>query len=348
MKPILDIKDFLALSGKLPVVDVRSPAEFTHGHFPEAVNIPLFNNEERAEVGTAYIQKSRKAALMKGFEIAGPHMAEYVRKAWKVAEKRGVLMYCWRGGMRSSSMAWLFRTAGIPVATLEGGYRAYRRHLKSSLRTPVPLVVIGGMTGSGKTRVLNELQQEGIQALDLEYLAGHKGSAFGSLGQPPQPTTEQFENNLFQVFRTLDPSRVILVEDESKSIGSVQIPDEWFLQMKTAPVIVLDVPRPVRIKHLVEEYAGFHPELLKDSLTRIRKKLGGERWQQAVRALEQKDFHTVADISLQYYDKTYRYGLSKRNPETLFTVKSDHGDARQTAQQIIDLLKKQKKLHMPV
>ena len=348
MKPILDIKGFLALSGNLPVVDVRSPAEFTRGHFPGAFNIPLFNDEERSAVGTAYKQVSRKAAMMKGFEIAGPHMAEYVRKAWEVAGDRGLLMYCWRGGMRSASMAWLFRTAGIPVATLEGGYRSYRRYLKASLQTPVPLIVIGGMTGSGKTRVLNELKKEGIQAIDLENLACHRGSAFGALGQPAQPATEQFENDLFQVFRTLDPARVILVEDESKSIGSVQIPDEWFRQMKKAPVIVLDVPRSVRIEHLVEEYAGFDPELLKDSLTRIRKKLGGERWQRAMRALEQKDFHTVADIALQYYDKAYQYGLSRRDPDTLFTVHSNHGDPRKTALHVIYLLKQKEKLHLPV
>ncbi|HDR90132.1 MAG TPA: tRNA 2-selenouridine(34) synthase MnmH [Bacteroidetes bacterium] len=348
MKPILNIHDFLALSEHLPVVDVRSPSEFARGHFPGAYNIPLFSDEERALVGTAYKQDSRKAALMKGFEIAGPHLAEYVKKAWEVAGSRGLLMYCWRGGMRSASMAWLFRTAGIPVATLEGGYRSYRRYLKSSLQTPVPLVVIGGMTGSGKTRVLNELEKKGIQVIDLEGLACHRGSAFGALGQPAQPATEQFENNLFQIFRILNPARVIMVEDESKSIGSVQIPDEWFLQMKKAPVIVLDVPRSVRIEHLVEEYAGFNPVLLKDSLTRIRKKLGGERWQQAMKALEQNDFHTVADIALQYYDKAYRYGLSRRDPKTLFTVHSDNADPRKTALHIIDLLEQEEKLHLPV
>lgn len=193
MKPILDIKGFLALSGNLPVVDVRSPAEFTRGHFPGAFNIPLFNDEERSAVGTAYKQVSRKAAMMKGFEIAGPHMAEYVRKAWEVAGDRGLLMYCWRGGMRSASMAWLFRTAGIPVATLEGGYRSYRRYLKASLQTPVPLIVIGGMTGSGKTRVLNELKRKGSRLLTWKiwHATGDLHSEpWGNLHNPPPSSSK--------------------------------------------------------------------------------------------------------------------------------------------------------------
>ncbi len=341
MNPSLDIVEFLSRAKSLPVVDVRSPAEYSRGHIPGATNIPLFNNEERAAVGIRYKQESRRAAILEGLDIVGPKMTGFVKQATSLAGHHGVLVYCWRGGMRSSSMSWLFQTAGIPAQTLAGGYRSYRRHVHTVLAEPARLWVLGGMTGSGKTAVLRELGRSGIQVIDLEELASHKGSAFGALGQDTQPSTEQFENNLYTARAACDTSRIIVVEDESKSIGSVQLPDELYLQMRAAPVVVLEVPLEARIERLVREYAGYPKQALAEALTRIRKKLGGARLQEALRALEQQNFREVAKISLEYYDKTYTYGLSRREPHTRIPFPVDADQPVETANRLVVFLHEQ-------
>ncbi len=334
MQKTIPIHDFLMLSAKYPVVDVRSPAEFAHGHFPGAVNIPLFSDEERARVGTVYAQEHPDKAVEEGLRIVGPKMVSFVQHAKKASRENTLLSYCWRGGKRSHSMAWLFDTAGINTFVLEGGYRTFRRHIKASLQKPMSLIILGGMTGTGKTEILQALQKKGEQVIDLEHLAHHKGSVFGALGQEKQPTTEQFENNLFMERNRLDPRKTIWIEDESKSIGKVFIPDELFSQMKRAPLFNLSLDRKYRVNRLVRDYALFDPDDLILSVRKIERRLGGLNTNLCIEAIRQKDFHRAADILLHYYDKTYTHAMTIRSPEKIYSL-SLPGDDPETNAQII-------------
>ncbi|WP_416670847.1 tRNA 2-selenouridine(34) synthase MnmH [Egbenema bharatensis] len=181
----LPLSSFLTTPGI--ILDVRSPAEYEQGHIPGAVSFPLFSNEERAIVGTCYKQQGREQAIELGFEIAGPKCAEFVRRAKGLAPDRLVRVHCWRGGMRSEAIAWILKMAGLRVSVLEGGYKSFRRWVLSCFDQPKPILILGGMTGAGKTVILQELAVRGAQVLDLEALANHRGSSYGNLGLPPNP-----------------------------------------------------------------------------------------------------------------------------------------------------------------
>jgi tRNA 2-selenouridine synthase len=321
----ISISEYWLQGGSAPLIDVRSPGEFEQGHIPGAVNIPLFDNAERVEIGTLYKQAGREAAVMRGLELTGPKMAGFVREARKLASPR-IVAHCWRGGMRSESMAWLWQTAGLEVEVLEGGYKAYRQQVLSELAKPLRLRILGGKTGSGKTAVLREMAAMGGQVIDLEALAHHKGSAFGSLGQQPQPSPEQFENDLHHALRRLDPGQPIWAEDESHSIGRVYIPLPFWRQMLEAPVLAIETPLEDRIAHLVEEYGAFPREGLQQSLDRIQKRLGGQAHTLASDALNRGDLAEVARISLAYYDKTYQYALQRRSENQVQWLRFDAQD----------------------
>jgi tRNA 2-selenouridine synthase len=312
---------FLQMAEYTAIIDVRSPAEFAGGHLPGAFNIPLFNDQERAVVGTLYKQTGQEETILKGLEIAGPKLSGFVKTAKDIAGDKHILVYCWRGGLRSRNMAWLYELAGFKVYVLDGGYKAYRKYIRNQLGVNVNLVILGGKTGSGKTEILDHIQSNGHQIINLEQIAHHKGSAFGDLGQENQPTNEQFENNLYQAMGNLDPDIITWVEDESMGIGRVSIPEPFFRMMRSTEVIFMDLPKSERIKRLVKEYAGFPKERLASGVTRIQKKLGGLNSKRALGALEKDDFYTVADILLFYYDKAYLKGLSMRNQETVSELK---------------------------
>ncbi len=319
-------EEFLAKAVDTPVLDVRSPAEHAAGHLPGAENMPLFTDEERAEVGTLYKRSGRDASVLRGLEIAGPKLAGFAIRGRAAAKDGKILMHCWRGGMRSAHMAWLLELAGLEVGVLEGGYKAYRSFIRDSLARYRRLAVLGGKTGSGKTDILEHISREGLQVVNLEAIAHHKGSAFGDLGQLNQPSNEQFENDLYAALAALDPGKVIFVEDESRGIGRIGIPDVFFRIMREAPVIFLDVPKPERIRRLVREYASFPSERLAAAINRISRKLGGLHCKLALGALEEGDFDTVADILLTYYDKAYLKGLSMRDPESVRQVTVERDD----------------------
>jgi tRNA 2-selenouridine synthase len=317
---ILSIAQFLEKVEQLPVADVRSPKEFAQGHIPGAVNIPLFDNEERALVGTRYKQAGKDAAVLLGLELVGPKMAGFVKQSRKLAPEGKLVVHCWRGGMRSGSFAWLLNTAGLEAATLQGGYKAYRQEVLSRFYQPLQLVVLGGKTGSGKTEVLQYLAALGEQVLDLEALAQHKGSSFGSINEPAQPSSEQFENNLHQALCRLDPARIIWIEDENKSIGTVYLPEGLWQQLSKAQVVFLDVPLEERIQRLVELYTSCDLEQLLQATQRIEKRLGGQAFKQAFKSLEDLDFGTAARFILPYYDKAYLHSLHKRAIDTVHTL----------------------------
>jgi len=332
----LQVKEFLAKSAQLPIVDVRTPSEFAVGHVPNAINIPLFSDAERAQVGTIYKTIGKSEAILLGLELVGPKLASFVQQVTPIAINNQVLVHCWRGGMRSTSMAWLFNLAGIESFTLEGGYKAYRRHIRSCFEQPYNIVVLSGYTGSGKTGILHRLSELGEQVVDLEAIAHHKGSAFGALGQAPQPSNEQFENNLYEYWKRIAPSKRVWLEDESRSIGHVFLPDFIFDKIRTAPVVFIDVDKKVRIERLVSEYAVFEHAALIEAITRISKRMGGVNTKLCMEALERNDYHTVANITLSYYDKTYLYGLTKREDSSIYRLKLESENEYENAEAIVN------------
>lgn len=302
------------------VLDIRTPAEFSEGHLPGAVSFPLFSDEERIIVGTLYKQQGRNQAVLKGLELVGPKLKKFVLKAAKF--EGPLYLYCWRGGMRSNSMAWLLSTAGREVYVLEGGYKAYRGYCRDLIAKGLKLIMLSGPTGSGKTEILQQLALLGHQVLDLERLANHRGSSFGGIGQPPQPTTEQFTNLIFEQISGFDLSRPIWVEGESQNIGKVFILEELFSQMNCCPTIRIDPPKSFRIERLVRDYACFPVEQLQQSVEKISKRLGGADTKDTLEALHAGDYRKVVDITLAYYDKTYDFSMARRETKMVPFVPS--------------------------
>ena len=332
-----DISEFLSLQEQFPVIDVRSPAEFSRGHIPGAANIPLFEDPERAEVGTSYKQEGKQEAILKALGIVGPKMQDMVIRAKEVAPKGNVLVHCWRGGMRSESFAWLLDTSGFgQVTILNGGYKSFRRYVLQELSTPAEMIIVGGFTGSGKTEILHQIGNTS-QFIDLEDLANHRGSAFGGIGQDMQPSTEHFENLLCQQWRNIDRSQPIWLEDESQMIGSVKVPDEFIGNMRRSPVIFLNIPREHRARRLVREYAGLPDDELRSSLYKIEKRLGGDNLQKALIALEEGDYLTVAEIALKYYDKSYKKLIASRDPQLVYYHEISEDDPGMTSRKLIKL-----------
>lgn len=324
---ILPPGPFLAARTDRVVLDVRSPGEYAQGHIPGAVSFPLFDDLERARVGTVYKQQGKEEAMLLGLKIVGPKMEKFVRQARKLAPHRRLAVHCWRGGQRSGSMAWLFRQSGFEVVTLLGGYKNYRRHLLDAFeQIAFPMIVIGGQTGSGKTKVLRELQRLGEQIIDLEALAHHKGSAFGAIGELPQPTVEQFENDLFEAMIPLDPGRRVWLENESRSIGRVFVPEGFWRHFKASPLYNIEVPSECRIQNLVDDYTGFSSEELEEAFLRIEKKLGGQHLKTALDALRAGNYAAAAAVALHYYDKTYRFGLENNSSPDIRMLRFEHGD----------------------
>lgn len=336
MRSRINPQAFLELSQSRPVVDTRSPAEYLSGHIPGAVNIPLFSDAERESVGKVYKQRGRRAAVLEGLKHVGPGLAAKLKAAIKITPGDELLVYCWRGGMRSDSMAWLFETGDLKPILLEGGYKSYRNHLLDHLATRRKTLVLGGMTGSGKTEILQILEQRGEQMVDLEMIASHRGSAFGSLGQGDQPTTEHFANLLFDVWRSLDFNRTIWLEDESRNIGSVFLPELFWNNMQSSTVVAIISSIETRLPRLVSDYSLFPPDELIDSVRRISKRLGGDRTTDAVKAIESGDFAKAAEITLTYYDKAYLYALHRRDKELIHTLYTETGDAEQNASMVLD------------
>lgn len=339
----LDPKEFLEMGKSVPMVDVRTVAEFNIGHIPGARNLPIFTDDERVVVGTKYKRAGKDSAVLLGLELVGPKLARFVRQAKKIAPEKKILIHCWRGGMRSGSMAWLFETAGFTVYLLEGGYKAYRAYNREQFLVKAEIVILGGMTGSGKTEVLHEMIKMGHQVLDLEGVANHKGSVFGALGQDDQPTSEHFENELAKIWSGFDFDRTIWIEDESNAVGSVRINEGLFLRMRKADVVSMELPKEERINRLVKEYACFDIAVLKELILKIEKRLGGLNVKNAFEGLEKGDFHTVADITLTYYDKAYKFGQTKRKDQTIHSIELEKDKPTENAKVILEFYSNLKK-----
>lgn len=319
MSKEIQIEKFLELSNTTPIIDVRSPAEYEQAHIPGALNLPLFSNEERELVGTIYKQKGKVKAVTAGLEIVGPKLVTFTKFALSL-KSESILIHCWRGGMRSASMAWLLETVGLKCNILTGGYKSYRKYIREQLETPYNIILLGGFTGSGKTDLLKILDKSGNQIIDLEGLAHHKGSAFGAIGESPQPSTEMFENILYKELSKLDSSKPIWVEDESRNIGRVFIPEPFWLQMRQSPLVVIDATFEQRVERLMRDYGGYQTESLKASIQKIEKRLGYDKCKLALEACENNNIKTAAQICLLYYDKAYNSQLVNRFGEKLNTM----------------------------
>ncbi len=333
----INIQEFITQIDSIPIIDVRSPDEYAKAHIPGALSIPLFDNEERAKVGTAYKQKNKESAILLGLEFVGPKMKDFAVEAKRISKNNSLLVYCWRGGMRSGSMAWLFDMVGLKVQVLDGGYKAYRTYLKSEFAKKANIKILSGYTGSGKTDILKALKELGEQIIDLEGLAHHKGSAFGYIGAGEQLPSQQFENNLFQEWLKLDKEKVIWIEDESKAIGKNYIPDELFVQMRTADVIKILIDKEIRIKRLVKEYTHVDKELLIYQLNRISKRLGSKETKEAIEAIENNKMPKAVNIALSFYDKAYLHGLSKRESSDIKEVMIGEDDPSKTAAYLLGI-----------
>lgn len=310
----LSIEEYLDRFIDVPLVDVRSPGEFGAGHIPGSINIPLFTNEERTVIGTVYKQRSKEEAIELGYEFVNPKRDHLFNLSKAASDKHGIAVHCWRGGMRSKLFAEHLVQYGLPkVYVITGGYKAYRRAAVKSFEQDLQLATLGGYTGSGKTETLQAISDLGEQFIDLEKLANHKGSAFGGLGFPKQPSTEQFENNLYKEWRKFDFSQRIWIEDESRTIGSVLLPPALYAQIRNKPVTFLQIPIEERIKFLVAQYGNLNHELIGLAVKRITKKLGGQNAQEALQCLNDGNLAAGTSIVLRYYDKLYEKGVSRRD-----------------------------------
>jgi tRNA 2-selenouridine synthase len=309
---ILNIESFLKESKSGYILDVRSPAEFEHGHIPGAISFPLFSNIERHNVGLCYKQNGPGKALLLGLEIVGPKLADFVRKA-EIYRDKPLFVHCWRGGMRSNSMAMLLKTAGHEVHLLKKGYKAYRNSVLEQFEKPFKIVNLAGYTGTAKTEILSELAALGEQMVDLEGIAMHKGSAFGNLSDDKQPSSEQFENNLAARLLAMNVNKSIYVEDEGLCIGSVKLPLGFFKAMQHAPMLFIIRSKAHRIKNLLSTYSDYNDaESSKAAFIRIGKRLGGQNVKEAIEAIDNNDAQKAIEIALNYYDKYYYAKLNKR------------------------------------
>ena len=334
---LLTIEDFLKLRLSHPVVDVRSQGEFAEGHIRGAINIPILNNEERVAVGTDYKQKGQREAIKTGFRLVGPRLFNIINEAQLVANEQEILVHCWRGGMRSSNFCQFVGMAGIKSHQLEGGYKAYRHLALESFKKPLQIILLTGCTGSGKSEILRALKANGEQILDLEDLANHKGSAFGGLLMPQQPSTEQFQNQLFEEIRQLDLSKRIWVEDESIAIGKIFLPHDFWVRMSNSPLVQMDVSKDIRIQRLVSEYGPADRDEFLTIMGKVVTKLGGQHYNAAKEKLLQGDMYATIDILLTYYDKAYLNSIAKRKDRLIANVSWDGTDSTSFAQAILNL-----------
>ncbi|OYU96027.1 MAG: tRNA 2-selenouridine(34) synthase MnmH [Bacteroidetes bacterium B1(2017)] len=314
MLKLISISDFINEPKTGLLLDARSEGEFERGHIPGAISFPILNNEERKLVGTCYKQKGHKEAVLLGYELVGTKFKTYVEYAYANWEGQEINIHCWRGGLRSQIMSNLLSSAGFNVKLIKGGYKAYRQVVLDFLAKDFEFFVLGGLTGSGKTYVLDELENRGAQVLNIEKLANHKGSAFGSLGQHPQPSQEHFENLSFEILREFNFENPVWVEDESRLIGALQVPTQIYQGIRNSFVYFLGYSFEDRLEHILKEYGCFDKNLLIERTKQIKKRMGDLINRMAIEALENGDLRTWAEIVLIHYDKQYRYGFGLRKP----------------------------------
>lgn len=334
-------QNFLQKSSDYTIIDVRSPAEFAKGHIPGAHNIPLFSDTERALVGTAYKHEGKQNAMRLGMEIFGPQISKYIDEISKISNNKPVVIYCWRGGMRSKSICMILQFFGLHASQLLGGYKALRSHLYEKAEKPRKLILLGGATGCGKTKILKALKKFGEQVVDLEHLAHHKGSVFGGLGEQPQPTQEQFITNVLLELYATDSTKPVWIEKESSRIGKLTIPYQLWHHMQLAPVISINLPKKNRIMNLIEDYGTFSPEQLRNCLEQITKQLtvflGREQTKQIAQLLQEKNYAHALELLLPYYDRLYAYNMQKDPRKEVYHITLTGTDTQEHSHRLLSV-----------
>ncbi len=312
-----ELEKFRSLKG--PLIDVRSPDEYYKGHMPNSINIPLFNNDERSIIGKTYKRFGKEKAVFEGLKITENKIENLLNNIFEIIntyksknknrnlDELILRFYCARGGMRSLSVSWLLDKYNFKSITLYGGYKKYRKWVLESFIKKWNIVVIGGKTGTGKTKLLKLLEENNYQIIDLEGLASHRGSTFGGLGMPEQPTNEYFENAIAEKLYSFKDIDNVFVEAESANIGKCKIPHEFFKQMKCSRRIEIQRSQSNRIAELIKTYSIFSQDELKDAVLRIKKRLGPQRTKFALESIQQKKWDLVCKSVLEYYDKCYDF-----------------------------------------
>lgn len=324
-----------------PLIDVRSESEFASGHIPGAINIPILNDDERKQVGTCYKQQGKEAAIQLGYALVEHQFPLKIEQAKTVVdEDLAAQVYCWRGGLRSKIFSGLLSDNGFNINRLEGGYKTYRNWALEQVAVSYPILVLGGPTGTGKTEVLKELQDMGEQVIDLEGMAHHRGSAYGAIGQPPQPTNEHFENELALILSRFVRNKVIWIENESRLLGRVKLPDTIYAQMRAAKVIELRMPIKMRVQRVNDEYGAMPKEDLIASTQKLEKRLGNMVMNEAINHLLNNEYEEWIKILLAYYDKAYAYGSSKREQADIHPLEVKSNEMKEIAHAVIELHQK--------
>jgi tRNA 2-selenouridine synthase len=332
----ISIDDFFAQANKDSVIiDARSPKEFNQGHIPQAINIPLLNNEHRHLVGCCYKEQGQDAAIQLGYRLVTPLFADIQQHALSIAPQKKVYLHCWRGGLRSKITAGLLAEVGIEVIMLQGGYKAWRNALLQEFMVPRKGCVIAGNTGTGKTDILQALQSLEKGVVDLEGLAHHKGSAFGGVRMPEQPTQEQFENLLGLTLKSIGAHHApVILESESRMIGRMRIPDPFFNLMWSWPRFIIQRDLESRIQYIENAYAHCDNEELSEKTTQLSKRMGSEQVKEALMHLNTGNRKEWIRLLLQYYDKSYSHHASLIKTPILLELEHALGKTTDTAHQI--------------
>ena len=337
-----ELEKFRSLKGLL--IDVRSPSEYYKGHMPNSINIPLFDNDERSIIGTIYKKQGREKAVIEGLKFLEKKMELLLDNLFMnidshkiIPEKNNnelsIRIYCSRGGMRSQSIAWLLEKYKFNTITLKGGYKTYRRWILDSFSKKWNIVIIGGKTGTGKTRLLSLLEKHKYQTIDLEGFACHRGSTFGGLGMKEQPSNEQFENKIAEKLNSFITITNVFVEAESSNIGKCKIPHEFFNQMKASRRIEIIRSESNRLDELIDTYSVFNKKELQESVLRIKKRLGPQRTKIALESIKNEKWDLVCRSVLEYYDRCYEYEKVGKENITLLDLTDKKYDGK-----IIDLI----------
>jgi tRNA 2-selenouridine synthase len=341
------INEFIELYQSHLIFDVRSEGEYMHAHIPGAISLPLFNNEERKVVGTAYKKESKQKAIKLGLDYFGLKMrtmVEFVEQHTKNNPNQKIIVHCWRGGMRSSGVAWLLDLYGFDVYTIVGGYKAFRKWTLEQFEKEYSFHILGGYTGSSKTELLKLLGENKKQIIDLEGLAHHKGSAFGSLGQLPQPSQEMFENKIALSLYENSKQNInpIWIEDESQRIGNINIPNPLWNTMRNSPLYFMEIPFEERLDFILKNYGSFDKEKLVNAIMRIQKRFGPLETKTAINFILEGDIKSAFSLLLKYYDKHYIKAMHNREnlKSFLHTIPSNTIDSEINKEALLSYLKK--------
>lgn len=301
------------------IIDVRSPAEFREDHIPGAINLPVLNDEERAKVGTIYKQMNPFQARILGAALISANISHAIKENL-IDRDKGYqpLIYCWRGGQRSMSMATILSRIGWKTTVLEGGYKTYRAGVRKTIEekcSQLDLMVISGLTGTGKTKILKQLQSVGEQVIDLEGLANHRGSLLGAEPDRPQPSQKYFESLLAQKISNFSSKRKTWIESESNKIGNIHCPEALWLKMKTAKVIKVTANTNVRVNFLLAQYPHMtaSPDLLKEKINLLRNVYGKKQIKEWCEMIDQNSWKIFVQSLLEkHYDPSYRQAINNK------------------------------------